>query len=96
MPQNGIRAPGISALSEAFRNNPHLKILNLNDNTVQKEGAAALAKALPSLQNLETLNLGDCLLKTTGAMYVAHALELNHLKLQVILANYIQIRRSIA
>ena len=84
MPQNGIYAPGISALSEAFRNNPHLKILNFNDNTVQMEGAAALAKALPSLRNLETLNLGDCLLKTKGAICIANALAYNHTKLEVL------------
>lgn len=83
MPQNGIYASGISALSEALRNNPHLKTLNLNDNTVQKEGAEALAKALPGLQNLETLNLGDCLLKTRGALCIASALSSNHQKLQV-------------
>jgi Ran GTPase-activating protein 1 len=83
MPQNGIYAEGISALSDAFRNNPHLKILNFNDNTVQKEGAEALAKALPGLQSLQTLNLGDCLLKTKGAICIANALASNHLKLEV-------------
>lgn len=83
MPQNGIYASGITALSEAFRSNPHLKILNLNDNTVGKKGAAALAKALPSLQNLETLNLGDCLLKTNGAVLIAKALASKHSYLQV-------------
>lgn len=83
MPQNGIYAPGITALSEAFKNNPHLKILNFNDNTVGKKGAAALARALPCLQNLETLNLGDCLLKTAGAVLIAQALSAKHSNLQV-------------
>lgn len=83
MPQNGIYHKGIKALSEAFKNNPHLKIINLNDNTVRAKGAAALASALPALQNLETLNLGDCLLKTDGALFIAKALTSKHLSLKV-------------
>lgn len=82
-PQNGIYHKGVSALSDAFKNNPHLKIINLNDNTVREKGAAALASALPALQNLETLNLGDCLLKTKGVLLIAKALTGKHVALKV-------------
>ena len=38
MPQNGIYHIGISALSEAFKVNENLRILNLNDNTITFKG----------------------------------------------------------
>ena len=91
MPQNGIYSPGFIALSEAFKNNPHLKILNFNDNTMREKGAVALAEALPHLQKLETLNLGDCLLKTDGAKLIAKALATKHTNLQVISALIIRL-----
>lgn len=47
MPQNGIYHIGISALSEAFKQNAQLARLNLNDNTVGAKGAQAIAAALP-------------------------------------------------
>lgn len=50
MPQNGIYHVGISALSNAFKNNPNMKVLNLNDNTITWKGAEALAEALVSMQ----------------------------------------------
>ena len=37
MPQNGIRAEGISALSEAIRANEKLQVLNLNDNIITRK-----------------------------------------------------------
>ena len=83
MPQNGIYHVGITALSEAFMQNPNLRVLNLNDNTVTKKGAVALAVALRSLQKLEEINLGDCLLRTKGAISIAEALADGHRELQV-------------
>lgn len=50
MPQNGIYHPGISALSEAFKVNPNMKSLNLNDNTITAKGAEYLADALVCMQ----------------------------------------------
>lgn len=83
MPQNGIYDTGVLALSEAFKYNPHLRIINLSDNTPRKRGAIAIASALPALQNLEILNLSDCLLKTEGATVIAKALTAGHPKLKV-------------
>lgn len=50
MPQNGIYHPGISALSEAFKLNPNMKSLNLNDNTITSKGAEYLKDALICMQ----------------------------------------------
>ena len=50
MPQNGIYHVGISALSEGFKKNPNMRVLNLNDNTIGPKGAAALAEALELMQ----------------------------------------------
>lgn len=41
---------GIAALSEAFKVNPNMKILNLNDNTITAKGAEYLAEALVCMQ----------------------------------------------
>lgn len=41
---------GIGALSEAFKVNPNMKVLNLNDNTITAKGAEYLAEALISMQ----------------------------------------------
>lgn len=50
MPQNGIYHPGITALSEGFKCNSNMKILNLNDNTIGPIGAESIADALYSMQ----------------------------------------------
>lgn len=50
MPQNGIYHPGISALSEGFKQNPNMTVLNLNDNTIGPIGALSIADALQSMQ----------------------------------------------
>ena len=83
MPQNGIYHEGITALSEAFMQNPNLQVLNLNGSTVTGKGAAALAVALGSLQKLEELTLGDCLLRTKGAVSIAEGIADGHKELQV-------------
>ena len=75
MPQNGIYHEGIEALADAWGNNPKLRILNINDNTLTEKGAMHLAAALKKLKHLELLNIGDCLLKTNGAKLIAEALK---------------------
>lgn len=50
VPQNGIYYPGITALSESFKKNTEMRILNLNDNTIGLKGAEALSFALDSMQ----------------------------------------------
>lgn len=85
MPQNGIYHQGIEALSNSFKNNHNLKVLDLNDNTVTKVGANHIAAALPHLQKLKILNLGDCLLGTDGATILAKALTEKHDNLEVLL-----------
>ena len=44
MTQNGITAPGITALANAMAANKNLRTLNLNDNTFTEAGAQAMAK----------------------------------------------------
>ena len=43
MPQNGICYEGIAALARAFWHNPHLRVIDLNDNTLTSRGAAAIS-----------------------------------------------------
>lgn len=50
MPQNGIYHVGIAALSDAFKENHDMKVLNLNDNTIGPKGAEHIAEALDSMQ----------------------------------------------
>lgn len=83
MPQNGIYHKGIKALSNAFKKNGNLRLLDLNDNTITKKGATHIANALPYLQKLEVINFGDCLLRTDGAKVLADALAANHTNLKV-------------
>lgn len=94
MPQNGIYHNGISALSEAFKYNKNLKILNLNDNTFREKGAKAIADALPELQNLQQINFGDCLLKTKGALLLAEALKSAHLNLEELVVGFNEIKKD--
>lgn len=49
MPQNGINHPGITALAEAFKSNPLMKVINLNDNTFTDKGGIAMAEVDNSL-----------------------------------------------
>lgn len=50
IPQNGIYHVGIAALSEAFKANHNMKVLNLNDNTIGPKGAEHIALALETMQ----------------------------------------------
>ncbi|XP_015928387.1 ran GTPase-activating protein 1 [Parasteatoda tepidariorum] len=77
MPQNGIYSPGVTRLAEAFRCNPNLTVINLNDNSLTEEGAKLIAGCLPSLKQLQLLNLGDCLLRNEGAKVLAKSLQVN-------------------
>ncbi|XP_055855857.1 ran GTPase-activating protein [Episyrphus balteatus] len=84
MPQNSIFHVGISALCEGFKNNPNMKVLNLNDNIMTPKGAAAIADAIQTMPLLREINLGDCLLKTKGALYLADVLADNQPDLEVL------------
>ena len=72
--QNGIRMDGIIALSQGLSSCPHLRVLDLQDNTATIRGSRGIAVALPSWNKLEVLNLSDCLLKPKGGYLVIDAL----------------------
>lgn len=75
MPMNGIYHQGLSVLTAALSENPNLRVVDLNDNTIGgQKGAVHLASMLSHLKHLRKLNLGDCLLKTSGALVLAEAL----------------------
>lgn len=73
MPQNGIRPPGIEALTNAFLDNPNLRIIDLNDNTITL-AAQQLASAISKLPMLEIINLESSLIRTKGALATARAI----------------------
>lgn len=50
IPQNGIYHVGMSALSNGLKQNPQMRILNLNDNTIGPKGAEHISIALESMQ----------------------------------------------
>lgn len=75
MPQNGIYAPGIKNLADAFSSNPKLQVINLEDNSLTEDGAKYIADCLPALKEINMLNFGDCLIRTKGALSLAEALN---------------------
>lgn len=75
MPQNGIRAEGIILLTEAIKQNPSLKRLNLGDNTFGNPGAIGMAAVLKDLTQLEIVDFSDCLCRDKGSMAIAHSLS---------------------
>lgn len=81
MPQNGIRPPGIEALSNAFVKNQNLRLIDLNDNSITL-AAPKLASAIEKLPKLEILNLESSLIRTKGAIAVARAI-VSHKNIQV-------------
>jgi Ran GTPase-activating protein (RanGAP) involved in mRNA processing and transport len=81
MPQNGIRPPGIEALTTAFVHNRNLRVIDLNDNTITT-AASKLASAIEKLPKLEIINLESSLIRTRGAIAVARAI-VSHKNLQV-------------
>ena len=72
MPQNGIWMAGIKELARGLSKCPHLRYLDLQDNTFTNdtpEGLSAVkawADALPQFPCLATLNLSDCVLSHDG------------------------------
>lgn len=80
MPQNGIRPPGIEALTNAFVQNPNLRTVDLNDNTITL-ASGKLASAIENLPNLQVINLESSLIRTKGALAVARAV-VSHKNLQ--------------
>ncbi|KIK08026.1 hypothetical protein K443DRAFT_672911 [Laccaria amethystina LaAM-08-1] len=70
MPQNGIRMEGITALARGLAKNPHLRHIDLQDNTFTADGELtgleAWTEALPTWLDLHTLNLSDCVLSAKG------------------------------
>ncbi|CAK7901067.1 ran GTPase-activating protein 1 [[Candida] anglica] len=88
--QNGIRPAGASKLiSQGLSKNKHLKVVDLQDNTLTTSASIALAAALPQWKALSELNVNDCLLKAQGSLNLVKALlegesrnELTVLKLQ--------------
>ncbi len=57
-----------------MKQNPCLRILDLNDNTLTKVGGIVLGAALQTSMALQHLNLGDCLLRSNGWVPVVAAL----------------------
>ncbi|KHJ75891.1 hypothetical protein OESDEN_24491 [Oesophagostomum dentatum] len=66
---------GVGALASCFKENPNLRVINLNDNTATQIGSEMIAKALASLPKLEVLNLGDCLCRDQGCHAIVDALS---------------------
>lgn len=81
VPQNGIRPPGIEALTTAFLHNRNLRVIDLNDNTITT-AAGKLASVLEKLPKLELINLESSLVRTKGAIAIARAI-VSHKNLQV-------------
>lgn len=80
--QNGIGIHGLDGaltLVKIIKHNPHLRILNLSDNSLTPKGGKAIAKSLSSLPNLEELYLSDCILRSAGAQALAAALDDNEI-----------------
>ncbi|PAA48257.1 hypothetical protein BOX15_Mlig006584g1, partial [Macrostomum lignano] len=72
----GIHGPeGAQQLAAIVAANPHLRCLNLSDNSIKPDGAQLLADALRKLPKLTELNLADCLLLSDGAQAIADALD---------------------
>lgn len=91
MPQNGIYHVGMTALSEAFKFNKNLQILNLNDNIIGPKGSKSLSDALSNLPNLKEINFGDCLIKTAGAKLLATGLK-SSMKIEQLTFGFNEIR----
>lgn len=89
VPQNGIRPPGIEALTTAFLHNRNLRVIDLNDNTITT-AAGKLASAIEKLPKLEMINLESSLIRTKGAIAVARAI-VSHKNLQVSKQNRLRI-----
>ncbi|KAI9829898.1 MAG: hypothetical protein M1826_005320 [Phylliscum demangeonii] len=90
MVQNGIRQEGISLLlMDGLRHARHLRVLDLQDNTITAVGSRALADAVVAWTNLQELGVGDCLLSARGSVLLADALAKGvHSKLEALRLQY--------
>jgi len=80
---------GIAALAKGLASCPHLRVLNLQDNTATESGTRAIAQALSSWPDLHTLNLSDCLLSPRGSIALTTALgKGSNKKLEVLKLQY--------
>ena len=57
IPQNGIQHQGIARMADCVRHSPHLRHINLNDNTFTNKGATAMAEAIKHINSLEVTYL---------------------------------------
>uniref|UniRef100_A0A4W5KV58 Ran GTPase activating protein 1b n=1 Tax=Hucho hucho TaxID=62062 RepID=A0A4W5KV58_9TELE len=85
--RNRLENEGATALALAFQHNPHLRILNLNDNTFTKRGALSKTRhilvlsvllykiALRHLRTVQVINFGDCLVRSEGAIALSAVLR---------------------
>lgn len=87
--QNGIKPEDFPELFKSFKENPKLRIINLEDNTI-KSSIKELIEALPLLKNLQTLNLNDCLLGHENSIKLFQALK-DHENLKIIKCSYNEI-----
>lgn len=84
--QNGIHAEGFPDLFSSFKENPNLRIINLDDNII-KSSIKVLIEALPALKRLQTLKLNDCILGEKNSLKLFEALK-DHKEIKVIECNY--------
>lgn len=94
MPQNGIYAPGIESLADAFASNTNLRVINLEDNSLTEEGAKYIAECLPTLKKINMLNFGDCLVRTNGAIALAKALKVSCPELRELYLGFNEINKD--
>lgn len=73
--QNGIRMKGLETIVlQGLAKNPHLRIIDLQDNTATLRGARAVATALSQWPNLSELQLSETLLRPRGGRMVVESL----------------------
>lgn len=87
--QNGIFAEGFPDLFNSFKENPNLRIINVEDNTI-KSSVKVLIEALPALKRLQVLKISDCLLQEKQSLKLFEALK-EHENIKVIECNYNEI-----
>jgi len=87
--QNGIQFEDFPDLFASFKENPNLRIINLDDNII-KSSIKVLIEALPALKRLQTLKLNDCILGGKNSLKLFEALK-DHEEIKVIECNYNEI-----
>lgn len=71
---NNITEEGFTALFESFKENPNLRYVNLNDNSI-KNSAVKLCEALPLLSKLEVLQVSDNFISEKNSLSIFEALK---------------------